>query len=137
MSIFLRKKGSLYAILKNENSFRRDSKPNPRVIRSELSTTELFDLLMTVHKKGISTTHTLFTFQSPVCTCQYMTNCEEFRTNCCVKIAATLILDSIIYRRCLFDRKSDKNVTLEGKPECVLKQHVFPLNEFREFNIFT
>ncbi len=46
---------------------------------------------------GIKVTHyqvpnTLFTNQSSVRNCHRMTNCEQFLTKCCVKIAATLIL---------------------------------------------
>ncbi len=40
-----------------------------------------------------------------------MTDCEHFRTICCVKIAATLTLAITKY---LVDKKCDKNVTTGG-----------------------
>ncbi len=62
---------------------------------SERSTTELSDLRMNGHKNSVHhVQNTLFTSQSGICNCHKMTNCEQFKTKCCVKISATLTLAS-------------------------------------------
>ncbi len=92
MSSFRRKKDSLYALLKRKYSFRRDSNPQS-IYYGATFTAELSDLLINGHKSSIyQVQNTLFTNQSSVHNCHKMTNCEQFRTNCCVKIAATLTL---------------------------------------------
>ncbi len=64
-------------------------------LRSERSTTELSDLLMNGHKNSVYQVHSkLFTIYSGIRNCHKMTNCEQFRTKCCVKISATLTLAS-------------------------------------------
>ena len=56
----------------------------------------------------------LFTFQSSVRIYPKMTNCEQFRSKCCVKIAAGLTSDTTD----IFWYKCDKNVTAGGNSEC-------------------
>ncbi len=93
MSSFRRKKDSFYVILKRKYSFRRDSPIHG--LRSELFTTELPDLLMNGHKNSVYQVHNkLFTIHSGIRNCHKMTNCDQFRTKCCVKISATLTLAS-------------------------------------------
>ncbi len=61
----------------------------------ERSTAELPDLLMNGHKNSVYQVHNrLFTSQSGIRNCHKMTNCKQFRTKCCVKIATTLTLAS-------------------------------------------
>ncbi len=61
-------------------------------------------LLMNGHKSSVyQLPNTLFTNQSGVRNCYKITNCEQFRTKCCVKIAATLRLattDVYLIRMC-------------------------------------
>ncbi len=50
---------------------------------------------MNGHKSSVyQAPNSLFTNQSSLRTCHKMTNCDQFRTKCCVKIAATLTLAS-------------------------------------------
>ena len=76
---------------------------------------------MSGHKSSVyQIPNTLFTSQSSARNCHKMTNCEQFRTKCCINIAATLTLDTT---ECLFD----KNVTrmlqrvTGGNPEYSIK----------------
>ena len=82
----------LYVILKRKY---RDSNPI-HGLRGETNshfTAELSDLLMNGHKSSVyQVQNTLFTNQSGIRNCHKMTNCEQFRTKCCVKIVATLTL---------------------------------------------
>ena len=72
---------------KDENSFMLGFEPPIHELRDEHSATELFDLLMTGHKISVyQVLIFLFTNHLPVRTCHKMTYCEQFRTNCCVKI---------------------------------------------------
>ncbi len=74
-------------------SFRRDS--NPMDYEANTSTTELSDSLMNAHKSSVNQVpNTLFTNQSSLRNCHKMTNCEQFRTKCCVKISEILTLAS-------------------------------------------
>ncbi len=64
-------------------------------LQSERSTTELPDFLMNGHKNSVyQVQNKLFTNHSGIRNCHKMTNCEQFRTKCCVKISATLTLAS-------------------------------------------
>ncbi len=96
MSSFRKKNDAFYVILKRKYSFHRDSNPPIHGLQSERSTTELADLLMNGHKNSIyQVQNTLLTNQSSLYNCHKMTNyCEQYRTNCCVKISATLTLAS-------------------------------------------
>ena len=55
------------------------------------STAGLSNLLMNVQKISVyQVQKVLFTNQPSIRNCQKMTNCEQLRTKCCVKLAATL-----------------------------------------------
>ena len=60
-------------------------KPSIHGLRGELSTAELSDSLM--NKSSVYQAN-----QSSVRNCHKLTNCEQFQTKCCVKIAVTLTL---------------------------------------------
>ncbi len=86
-------------------------------ITAKLSTAELSDLLMNGHKRIVcQVPNNLFTNELSVRNCHKITNCERFRTKCCVKIAATLTLASteVFLTK---NKKYDKNVTKRGNPE--------------------
>ena len=90
MNSFRRKKDSFYAILKRKYS-PSGFEPPIHGLRSELSTTELSDSLMNGHKSSVyQVPNSLFTNQSSLRNSHKMINCGQFRTKCCVKIAATL-----------------------------------------------
>ncbi len=95
MSSFRRKKDSIYVILKTKYSFRWES--NPRSMGCEASDLPLSHLTcwwMGIKNSVFQVHNTLFTSQSGIRNCHKMTNCEQFRTKCCVKISATLTLAS-------------------------------------------
>ncbi len=91
-------------------------------LQSELSTTELSDLLMNWHNSGVyQAQNTLLTNQSGIRNCQKMTNCEQFRTKCCVKTAAILTLATT----CLFDKNVSKMVQQEEILSILKKTNIF------------
>ncbi len=91
---FRRKNNSFYVILKRKIVSAGIRTSNPWV-DEELSTAELFDLLITGHTISVyQLPIPLFTNQSTVHTSSKITKCEQFRTQCCLKITATLILET-------------------------------------------
>ncbi len=84
-----------FILREKEVDFPPGFEPPIHGLQSELSTTELSDSLMNGHKSSVyQVPNSLFTNQSSLRNCHKMTNCEQFRTKCCVKIAATLTLAS-------------------------------------------
>ncbi len=100
---FSEEKGFILRDTEKEVQFPPGFEPPIHGLRSELSTTELFDLPMNGHKSSVyQVPDSLFTNQSCL-RCHKMTNCEQFRTKCCVKIAATLTLAAIdVFLKCTY-----------------------------------
>ncbi len=97
MNSFRGKMDSFYVILKRKYSFRRDS--NPQSMDYEANSLPLSFLTswwMGVKVEYYQVQNSLFAKQPSLRNCHELTstNCEQFRTKCCVKIAATLTLAS-------------------------------------------
>ena len=57
-----------------------------------------YQTLMNGHKNSVyQEQNAVFTNQLGIRNCHKMTNCEQFRTKCCVKISATLTLASMSF----------------------------------------
>ncbi len=113
MNSFRRKKDSFYMILERKYSFCRYSNPRSMDYKAD-SLPQSSDLLMNGHKSSVYqvSKYSLFTNQSSTRNCHKMTNCEQFRAKCYVKIVATLTLATTdvflikIWQECYNSRES-------------------------------
>ncbi len=96
-TLFGGKRINSYEILKMKIDFPLGFEPPIHRLWIEFSTSELFDLLMNLHKINVYTNTDVFVYISVTVhytyICLKITNCacEQFRTKCYVKIASNLI----------------------------------------------